>query len=215
MTREFDSKSWTGMDDETFDLNKLFGTKSAIRNSVASAWKWFTDKLKNTGRVSDTKKIGLMPQNRESIIHDKQRARKINSIGQMYFFIYDPKHKKTLPYYDKFPLVFPIEFYPDGFLGINFHYLDYGLRAKLLAKLVETMTNKRFDETTKLKISYEILKGLGTMHQPCVKRYLNAHVRSQFIWIDPREWKQAIFLPVENFAKSTKEQVWRDSKGRI
>ena len=38
-------------------------------------------------------------------------------------FFYDPKYKKTLPYYDTFPLVLPLERIPGGFAGINFHYL--------------------------------------------------------------------------------------------
>ena len=47
-------------------------------------------------------------------------------------FFYDPKFKKTLPYYDTFPLVLPLETYNDGFLGINMHYLPIPLRVNLL-----------------------------------------------------------------------------------
>ena len=43
--------------------------------------------------------------------------------GVMNLFGYDAKHKATLPYYDKFPLIFPIEPAKGGFIGINFHYL--------------------------------------------------------------------------------------------
>ena len=54
------------------------------------------------------------------------RSGKLNGIpsrGRLNFFFYDPKYKKTLPYYDTFPLVLPIERIPGGFAGINFHYL--------------------------------------------------------------------------------------------
>ena len=44
-------------------------------------------------------------------------------IGRLNMFLYDPKYKDKLPYYDVFPLVLPIQRYSDGFLGINFHYL--------------------------------------------------------------------------------------------
>ena len=37
--------------------------------------------------------------------------------GRLNMFFYDPKYKKTLPYYDTFPLVLPLENYPDGFLN--------------------------------------------------------------------------------------------------
>ena len=44
-------------------------------------------------------------------------------LGRMYMFYYDPKHKKTLKTYDRFPLIFPIKKESDGFIGMNFHYL--------------------------------------------------------------------------------------------
>jgi hypothetical protein len=64
-----------------------------------------------------------------------------NSIGKMYSFVYDPKTKEQLPYYDIYPLVFPIEYYNDGFLGINLHYLPPVLRARLMDALYETINN--------------------------------------------------------------------------
>ena len=46
----------------------------------------------------------------------------ISFVGKLNMFIYRPKLFKKFPYYDIFPLVLPLEFYTDGFLGINFHY---------------------------------------------------------------------------------------------
>ena len=51
------------------------------------------------------------------------------------FFRYNPKLASILPYYDVFPLVLPIQSARGGFLGINFHYLPYALRARLLDRL--------------------------------------------------------------------------------
>ena len=78
-------------------------------------------------------------------------------VEKMYFYFYDPKHKDTLPYYDRFPLVIPIERYPDGFLGLNLHYIHPKQRIILLDKLSDVATNNRFDDKTKLRISYEYL----------------------------------------------------------
>ena len=61
---------------------------------------------------------------RNNIINKTDRSRSSTVIGKMYFFFYDPKHKDKLPIYDKFPLFFPIEIYPDGFLGLKLHYLS-------------------------------------------------------------------------------------------
>ena len=45
-------------------------------------------------------------------------------------FFYDPKpeQKKNLPYFDMFPLVFPLRRMGDGFTGINVHYLPPAFR---------------------------------------------------------------------------------------
>ena len=52
-------------------------------------------------------------------------------------FVYSPKLRNKLPYYDTFPLVLPLKNYNNGFLGLNFHYLPYALRLRLLDAAVE------------------------------------------------------------------------------
>ena len=63
-------------------------------------------------------------------------------------FFYDPKIKRKLPYYDRFPLVLPIETYSNGFLGINFHYLSIPMRIRLLDRIMKFSNNDKFDDTT-------------------------------------------------------------------
>jgi len=139
---------------------------------------------------------------RKNLVSSDERGRDNAIIGKMYFFAYDPKMKKTLPMYDRFPLVFPIEPYSDGFLGLNLHYLNPGERAWLLNKLKDFRNNNKFNTTTKLKLSYDLLastKKLASVSRPCVKRYLFSHVRSKFIEMTPEEWDKAIGLPVAQF----------------
>jgi hypothetical protein len=135
-------------------------------------------------------------------------------VGRLYFFYYDPKFKKELPYYDMFPVVFPFEKVPGGFLGLNLHYLPYILRAKLMDKLYGFINDPKLDSTAKLKISYNILKNASTnqLIKPCIKHYLKDHLRSRFLFVEPAEWDTALFLPVERFAKASKQTVWKDSK---
>lgn len=151
---------------------------------------WFRQKASSAGGY------------RRNIIGNQQRGRDTAVIGKMFFFWYDPKHKATLPIYDRFPLVFPIEKYSDGFLGLNLHYLPWGTRKVFLDQLTEYRSNKRMDETTRLKLSYELLSNTKKLKGPmgeCVKRYLFGHVRSKFIEILPEEWPHVINLPVELF----------------
>jgi hypothetical protein len=137
-------------------------------------------------------------------------------IGHMYFYIYDPKWKKILPYYDVFPLVIPIEYYNDGFLGMNLHYLPYIMRAKLLDHLfsLEHSHTVNGKKEKYMAVSYGILKGLaGTpVFEPTIKRYLYSHVRSPFAEVLSDEWENAAFLPVEQFRKANKREVWADSR---
>ena len=143
---------------------------------------------------------------RKNLVSSDERGRDNAIIGKMYFFAYDPKMKKTLPMYDRFPLVFPIEPYNDGFLGLNLHYLNPGERAWLLNKLKDFRNNNKFNATTKLKLSYDLLsstKKLASVSRPCVKRYLFSHVRSKFIEMTPEEWDKAIGLPVAQFEYNT------------
>jgi len=211
MPLEFDSKSWTGDTKGEWDLRKLFGQKSVVRNAAYDAMNWFRTKVREAQRAQ-MPEISNLPSTRAKLIADEQRRKQTSAVGQMYFYVYDPKWKDDLPYYDRFPLVFPIEPYHDGFLGINLHYLDIEKRLILFSKLTETIKSNRFDANTKLHINYGLLKGMGKIYQPCLKRYLSNHVRSQFIWIEPTEWKNALYLPVEHFAKADKEFVWKESR---
>jgi hypothetical protein len=136
---------------------------------------------------------------RKKIMSNADRQRERTVIGKMYFFWYDPKHKDKLPIYDRFPLVFPIERYPDGFLGLNMHYLSFGERAALLDALRKFRSNNKMDETTKLRVTYDLLsrtKRLSSAMRPCIKRYLYTQVRSQFVEITADEWDKALELPV-------------------
>lgn len=134
--------------------------------------------------------------------------------GFLYMYKYDPKTKDTLPYYDVFPLVFPFRKTKTGFYGLNMHYLPYELRIKLLDELLVFKSNSRWDETTKIKYSWELINGISRFApaQPCVKQYLNAHVKSAFRQISSDDWATAMLLPVEKFVGASKQQVWSDSR---
>ncbi len=174
---------------------------STASTLVSKSIRWFQDKAN---------KIPVTPG---QMLKDTSRLTADVFIGKFFMFLYDPKWKKELPYYDKFPLIIPIDIYDDGFLGLNFHYLAPKYRVALMDKLLEYTNNDRMDKTTKLKVSYELLKKAGQLPEiaPCIKRYLSNHVQSNFISIDAQDWAIAIFLPVERFVKESKETVWQKS----
>lgn len=136
-----------------------------------------------------------------------------HNLGQMFMFLYDPKHAATLPYYDAFPLVFPIDIYKDGFLGINLHYLPRKYRAGLMDALYATINNNKNNTTTRLQLTYNLLRTTTSMRyfRPCLKRYLFKQVGRKFLYIDPYNWDKALFLPLESFVKQPKRTVHADS----
>jgi hypothetical protein len=137
--------------------------------------------------------------------------------GKLYMFLYDPKLKNELPYYDRFPLVFPFRKVPGGFLGLNMHYLPYQLRIKLLDKLMQFASNSKLNEATRIKYSWAMIDGVSKFSGaiPCVKHYLDDHVRSAFREIPSYDWATAMLLPVERFVGATAQQVWLDSKRKM
>ena len=173
---------------------------------TADARNWFRDKAASTNVAPST----LIKRNRAKVVGR-------TAVGSMYMFQYDPKLKQKLPYYDRFPLIFMIEDYSNGFLGINMHYLPPQLRARLMDALYDTVNNQRYDESTKLRVSYNLLKSVAKykMFKPTVKRYLTQQVRSRFILIDPVEWDIALFLPTQRFSKASADKVWSDSRKMI
>ncbi len=163
---------------------------------------WYKEKIKEFGKP-----------NAQKLIRDGKRNNK-PFYGRLNMFFYDPKFKKTLPYYDVFPLVLPLETYDDGFLGINLHYLPIPLRISLLDKLVDYSNNTEFDESTKLMVDYKSLKKVNLI-KPTIHKYLAGQTKSQFRRIDADEFTIATLLPVQRFKKASDKEVWRESRSMI
>lgn len=138
-------------------------------------------------------------------------------IGDMFMFFYDAKHKDTLPYYDRFPLAIIVDFAPDGFYGINLHYLPLPLRAKFLDALLDTTTNKKYDKTTRFRASYRMLQSASKTRyfKPCFKHYLADHVKGNFAKIAAPDWEIATFLPTADFRGASEARVHRDSRAML
>ena len=164
----------------------IFDEISKLKKSGKEPYQWYRNRIKELGTPSQAQ-----------LIRDGKITGRVN-FGALNMFIYDPKLKNKLPYYDTFPLVLPIERYGDGFLGINFHYLPYALRARLLSRLDPNA-------------NYSALKNVRLV-KPTLKRYLNSNVRSRFRKLEVEDFMTAIMLPVQRFRKSSASKVWSDSR---
>ena len=171
----------------------------------------------NASRAWLRAKVKDLKPTSSGLMRDKDRLKNTSMIGRMYFYFYDPKTKDTMPYYDRFPLVIPIERYNDGFLGLNLHYIHPKYRMILLDKLSDTMSNDTYDDKTKLKINYRYLAAASRIFEanPCIKRYLFTQIESRFLEITADEWDIAAMLPLESFVGATTSKVYADSRKKF
>ena len=133
------------------------------------------------------------------------------SQGRLNLFFYDPKFKKTLPYYDTFPLVLPLEPMKGGFIGLNFHYLPYPARFAFLQQLQSLSSNSKFDQSTKIQATYDSVKS-NKYVKASIKRYLYSQVRSQFLRVNVDEMALAAYLPVAQFKGASMGSVHAQSR---
>ena len=78
-------------------------------------FQWYRNRIKELGTPSVPELL------RSGDAGRRPAAKSLN------MFVYSPKLRNKLPYYDTFPLVLPLKNYNNGFLGLNFHYLPYAL----------------------------------------------------------------------------------------
>lgn len=190
-----------------FQRLELQAFRAGITPRTKESRDWFRSKIKNMRSI---KREALMKEDPL-----KQTSQEI--VGGMYMFFYDPKHKDTLPYYDAFPLVIVVGPAEGGFYGLNLHYLPPILRAKMLDALMDITTNTKFNDSTRFKMSYELLVKTSKLKyfEPCFKHYLNKHVKSKFAMVPAPEWEIATFLPTADFRKANSKKVYYDSKKMI
>lgn len=188
-------------------LKKTADNKSLpTRMREARAWvqKHATAAMKNPSAII---KAAPSTQTRSSISSN-------SLIGSMILFEYKATTAKTLPYWDRFPLVFPFSYTSDGMYGINMHYLPYPMRAALMDSLYNIADDKNLSEGTKLDLSWNALQAASRNRyfQPCVKRYLNTGLASRAVTIPATEWNIALFLPLERFQKASTAAVHEQSR---
>jgi len=187
-------------------FSKIHDKASAagITQRTTKSREWFIQSLKNIRNISRTSLLN------DSLLLQKKKP----IIGRMFMFFYDPKTKETLPYYDNFPLVIMVGPAPGGFYGLNLHYLSPRLRALFFDELMEHMTNDKYDETTRFRLTYSLLSSTRRMRlfQPCFKRYLFEHMQSRTVEVQPTEWEIAMFLPTDSFVGADRQAIWKETK---
>lgn len=194
--------------DNVFDKLGDLADRARIERHTAFSRSWFEKQIK-----ANFKDYTFGKMERESKGLTRQRM----GVGRTYMFQYDAKYKDELPYWDRFPLVIVLDIGKKHVLGLNLHYIAPKTRAVILARLYDIASSKVFDERTKLKLTYGMVKSISKwkLLKPCIKKYLKTNFRSKFVHVDFDNLEQAIFLPVEQFMKADKRTVWRKSRESV
>lgn len=153
-------------------------------------YQWYRNRIKELGTPNTAELLRSGKLNKQPI------PKHLN------MFVYSPKGAKKLPYYDTFPLIMYLKPAEGGFYGLNFHYLPYALRARLL------------DAAGQDKLSVSAVEG-SRLTKPTIKRYLFGYLRSMCLKIEPEDNLTAIMLPVQRFKKASDTKVWGDSRKMI
>jgi hypothetical protein len=180
--------------------------KFTTRRSV----EWYKTKIALLG--------GNIPDARSDLLKTT-KEKQFNYVfpGTMYMFKYDAKYGDELEYWDMFPCSLIFGMTETGFHGINFHYLPYAIRGKLYDKLYLIAAKYHTNQQQVRRLNWKLLSSVSKFPEvrPAVKQYLYSNVRSRFIRIDVDDWKTAIMLPVDKFAKKSQAYVARDSGQKI
>lgn len=185
------------------------------RDRTFSAFSWWKAQIRLLAG-EEYAKPGVDRRGQASVVTSRQKP----FVGGMFQYAYDAKTKDSLPYWDAFPLVIPIEFYDDGMLGLNLHYLPVKARIKMLDKLMSFMKHEKtggHGQRTYMRLSYSMLKGLHHMagFEFMIKRYLWNHVQSRIMRIHHTAWKNVAYLPTQHFQKASAATVWADASAHI
>lgn len=128
--------------------------------------------------------------------------------GKLYLYSYEPKGKETLPWWDRLPLLLLLKTNPTGFSGINLHYFPWAKRMQIFDSILPRRGYQNPGIGVHLKLSG--LAGISNLNYG-YKNYLRDQVKSKILLIHPVDWMNAVYLPMMDFQKKSKEHVWSKS----
>lgn len=177
-------------------------------NLALSSYKWFTQYVrKHLYSINTTNKLKQLEETKQIRVQDVKRRNKRGLIngGNLYVFNYNPKTAEKLEFYDINPCVFVIDVLPDGFLGLNLHYLPPSERNRLLFIIKQSSKYGNFLSVLKhIKKTYPY-------YNKIIKRYLYTHIITNIHEIEDKYFALVANLPLAKFMKEDTKSVYRDT----
>ena len=136
-------------------------------------------------------------------------------LGSMVLFVYDPKWKNELPFYDVLPVVIPIARLGDRFLGWNLHYLPYTWRVSLAKEMMKKISWRKRMTYADVKDAIESAKIPHAMLYYCIRTYLYSHIRSQMKEFHSQNYQMVVKEVMPRFKKETEEAIYKILMSRM
>ena len=179
------------MADTKFD--RILEEKESYKSSNGEnpTYAWYNEKVKDL--------IGISEKPSELLSKWELRANKVQ-LYHFNMFFYDAKTKKNLPYFDMFPLVFPLRRFGTTFTGINVHYLPPSFKEDFFNIYTRFKSNDEFDETTLYKMTWSKISRFKVM-RPLLRKYSLSNIKSRFLVLRADEVPIAMSLPLTRLVK--------------
>ncbi|QYN80598.1 DNA end protector protein [Kosakonia phage Kc304] len=172
------------------------------------------EKLRNEGAAVNNKSARWFAETIKKNVRGHQVTKP--TPGKLYAYIYDAKHKDTLPFWDKYPLIIYLGRGSGNtshlMYGLNLHYIPPKARQQFLEELLKqyantpTITNK-----TRLKIDWSKVKGFAGADK-MIKAYIPGNIKGKIVEIKPSDWANVVMLPLQAFhskgKKYSAQKVW-------
>lgn len=179
----------------------IFEKVKEMTNGESKSLSWYKSSLKSVSEKYTAENNRMTIEQKldsiDALVHqDENVLRRRVFPGHLYFFEYQAE-TQSLPYYDKYPLVYVFSSGGTEFYGANLHYIKPKRRQIVIKKLHE---------------------GIIDVPQKIIHKYLNKRCKSLFLDLAKQEWETAIVLPVEDFVlmkgggriEYPKEYVWEE-----
>lgn len=181
-------------------------------NSFRSSIK---DKIRNEGAAVNNKSAKWFAETIKKNIRGHSVTKP--QPGKLYAYMYDAKHKDTLPFWDKFPLIVYLGLGKQGtttlMYGLNLHYIPPKARQQFLEELLKQYANTPvISNKTRLKINWSQVKGFAGADK-MIKAYIPGNIKGALIEIKPADWANVVMLPLQQFMSKGKRysatSVWK------
>ena len=195
-------------------INKMTRQERALVmvNSFRSSLK---DKIRNEGAAVNNKSAKWFAETIKKNIRSHLVSKP--TPGKLYAYVYDAKHKDTLPFWDRYPLIIYLGLGKQGntmlMYGLNLHYIPPKARQQFLEELLKQYANTPvLSNKTKLKINWSKVKGFQGADK-MIKAYLPGNIKGSLAEIKPADWANVVMLPLQNFQSKGKRfaatSVWK------